>query len=94
MTETRFRFILDQFPNLDKREKEILFYRFFGKMTFDKTAKVLKVTRERIRQIQMKALRKIGWYLHNDGRELPVRIDSLRKVLVAGLHPKMVKYYK
>lgn len=48
---------------LTKREKEILEYRFGlnGKeqLTFDKTAKIFDVTRERIRQIQEKALRKL-----------------------------------
>ena len=42
-----------------QREREILQYRFKDKLTFDDIAKIYNVTRERIRQIEIKALRKL-----------------------------------
>ncbi|CAD2079315.1 hypothetical protein GCM10007358_17610 [Phocicoccus schoeneichii] len=50
--------------NLTKREKEVLIYRFGlegrqEKMTLEEIGKIFSVTRERIRQIEAKALRKL-----------------------------------
>lgn len=44
---------------LSQREREILQYRFKDKLTFDDIAKIYNVTRERIRQIEAKTLRKL-----------------------------------
>lgn len=44
---------------LTERERQVMSYRYFDKMTLDEVAVVYSVTRERIRQIEAKALRKI-----------------------------------
>lgn len=44
---------------LTDREKAVLQYRFKNKMTLEQVAKEFEVTRERIRQIEAKALRKL-----------------------------------
>lgn len=44
---------------LTERERQVMSYRYFDKMTLDEVAAVHNVTRERIRQIEIKALRKI-----------------------------------
>jgi len=51
-------------PYLDKREKEIIKSRYMlnKPLTLDTVGKKLNLTRERVRQIETKALRKIGDY--------------------------------
>lgn len=44
---------------LTKRETSVLYYRFGENLTLDQTKKIFNVTRERIRQVEAKALRKI-----------------------------------
>ena len=44
---------------LSQREREILQYRFKDKLTFNDITKIYNVTRERIHQIEAKALRKL-----------------------------------
>jgi len=45
--------------SLNPREKEILHERFNNEDTYENVGKIHKVTRERIRQIELKALRKL-----------------------------------
>lgn len=45
---------------MTERERQVISYRYFDKMTLDEVAAVYNLTRERIRQIENKALRKIG----------------------------------
>lgn len=47
--------------NLTEREQKVISLRFQMGLTFDECAKVLMVTRERVRQIQLKAERKIRY---------------------------------
>lgn len=44
---------------LTERERRVISYRFFDQMTLDEVAQVFGVTKERIRQVEAKALRKI-----------------------------------
>lgn len=44
---------------LGPKAQKVLWYRFWGDYTLEETSKVLDVTRERIRQIEVKALRKL-----------------------------------
>lgn len=44
---------------LTKRETSVLYYRFGENLTLDQTKKIFNVTRERIRQVEAKALRRI-----------------------------------
>ena len=44
---------------LRPKEQKVLWYRFWGDYTLEETGKALDVTRERIRQIEAKALRKL-----------------------------------
>lgn len=44
---------------LGPKEQKVLWYRFWGDYTLEETSKFLDVTRERIRQIEVKALRKL-----------------------------------
>ena len=52
-------FIKKAFSTLSPREKEVLKYRHVDHLTLDNTAKIYGVTRERIRQVEKKAVRKI-----------------------------------
>jgi hypothetical protein len=44
---------------LGPKERKVLWYRFWGDYTLEETGKVLDVTKERIRQIEARALRKL-----------------------------------
>lgn len=44
---------------LRPKEQKVLWYRFWGDYTLEETGKALDVTRERIRQIEAKAVRKL-----------------------------------
>lgn len=44
---------------LTERERKVISYRFFDQMTLDEVASTFGVTKERIRQVEAKALRKI-----------------------------------
>ena len=44
---------------LGPKERKVLWYRFWGNYTLEETGKALDVTKERIRQIEVKALRKL-----------------------------------
>ena len=52
-------FIKKAFLTLSPREKEVLKYRHVDHLTLDNTAKIYGVTRERIRQVEKKAIIKI-----------------------------------
>lgn len=52
-------FVAAAFSTLSPREKEVLKWRHVDHLTLDKTAKKYGVTRERIRQVEKKAIRKI-----------------------------------
>ena len=45
--------------NLGYREREILKARYFDKLTLEETASIFHITRERVRQIESKAIRKL-----------------------------------
>lgn len=47
--------------NLTAREEKVLWLRFFDGMDYEAAGKVFGVTRERIRQVEHKALRKMKW---------------------------------
>ena len=57
--------------HLDPRERQILIYRFgFGRqkpMTLIETGEVMGLTRERIRQIQLKAIRQLRQLMADHG---------------------------
>ena len=52
-------FIKKAFATLSPREKEVLKWRHVDHLTLDETGKIYGVTRERIRQVEKKAVRKI-----------------------------------
>jgi RNA polymerase sigma factor (sigma-70 family) len=53
------RIILKHLENLNDREKKILKARYWLEMTLDEISEAMKVSRERIRQIEAKAMRKL-----------------------------------
>jgi RNA polymerase primary sigma factor len=53
------RIILKHLENLDLREKKVLKARYWLEMTLDEISEAMKVSRERIRQIEAKAMRKL-----------------------------------
>ena len=59
----RMTFLEDSFEVLEEREKEVLRMRFGfngqGGMTLKEVGKIIKVTRERVRQIEYRALKKL-----------------------------------
>lgn len=63
------------------REKEIINMRFYDNLTFEQTGKELGITRERIRQIEVKAIRKLKWKIYESFKERYVKkiftIDDL-----------------
>lgn len=44
---------------LKKREKEVIYYRFYKDLTLQEVGKIYKITKERVRQIEKEALTKI-----------------------------------
>lgn len=67
--------------HLTEREKKVLWYRYFGQHDLVETGKLFGVTRERIRQVEAKALRKMrhpsdaGGYILRNG--VKAYIDKL-----------------
>jgi RNA polymerase sigma factor (sigma-70 family) len=53
------RIILKHLENLDDKEKKVLKARYWLEMTLDEVSKAMKVSSERIRQIEAKAMRKL-----------------------------------
>ena len=54
-----------------EREKKVIIYRFYDELSLDQTGKKLGVSRERIRQIEHKAIRKLrSSSLHDEYRKL------------------------
>jgi hypothetical protein len=51
--------ITEQLNTLLPREELVLRHRFWGELTLDQTGEIIGVTRERVRQIQAKGLRKL-----------------------------------
>ncbi len=66
------------FSCLDEREEQIMEMRFYGEMTLEAIGKIFNLSRERVRQLEAQALRKIRSYLNNGGSELK---DELRLYL-------------
>ena len=64
------RFMLKSFKYLDERERLVLYHRFGLNqekcLTLDETSRLLKITRERVRQIQVNALKKLKKEFRND----------------------------
>jgi len=54
-----YDFLKEQLKLLDPRERDVLKYRYTEKMTLEEVAEKFDLTRERIRQIQAKAIRKL-----------------------------------
>lgn len=53
------RIIAEFIDALTKREAIVIYMRFWGELTFEECAEKLGVTRERVRQIELKAMRKM-----------------------------------
>lgn len=70
---------------LTEREQGVLMCRFQRKLTLEQTAKEYGITRERIRQIQAKALRKLRH---------PSRANMLKAVPLTELQAEHAEYYK
>lgn len=49
---------------LRPREKKVIYTRFYDGLTLEQTGKVFNITRERIRQIEVKAIRKLTQHLY------------------------------
>lgn len=73
------RLIGDAFENLSSREAKVLRLRYWHDLTLEEVGHIFEVTRERIRQIESKALRKLRH---------PSRVDELR--LFAGLTQRAI----
>lgn len=75
----------DALATLTEREQGVIAYRFARKFTLEQTAREYGVTRERIRQIEAKALRKLRH---------PDRINMIRAVPRTELHTEIHAYTK
>ena len=65
----------EAFATLTDREQAVIYCRFRAHMTLEDTAKIYDVTRERIRQVEAKALRK----LRHPSRKFIFDIDKMEK---------------
>ena len=78
------RFMFKSFRKLDEKERLVLYHRFglnHGKrLTLDETSKLLNLTRERIRQIQVEALRKLKKEFRDDDPEVKAEQEKNRKI--------------
>ena len=77
--------IEEALATLTEREQGVIAYRFERKFTLEQTAKEYGITRERIRQIEVKALRKL---------RRPDRIAMIRAVPRTELHTEIHAYTK
>lgn len=68
--EQAYNAIDSAIADLPKRHQEVLKYRFYENLTYDQIGKIFSVTRERTRQIEHAALRKLRH---------PVRIQKLEE---------------
>lgn len=73
------RLIGDAFENLSSREAKVLRLRYWHDLTLEEVGHIFEVTRERIRQIESKALRKLRH---------PSKVDELRSF--AGLTQRAI----
>jgi uncharacterized protein YeaO (DUF488 family) len=71
------------FETLSEREQKFLWYRFWADLTLEGIGKILGVTRERVRQIEAKVLRK---FMH------PSRSDLLRPFIdLCPVHERRIR---
>jgi len=75
--------VLHALATLTEREQKVLSLRYKDGFTLEKTAKALNITRERVRQIEAKAMRKMRH---------PSRIELMKAVPFAELHEAEKKY--
>lgn len=75
--------IADALATLTEREQGVIAYRFVRKFTLEQTAKEYGITRERIRQIEAKALRRLRH---------PTRISMMSAVPLTELHAEIHAY--
>lgn len=66
-------------PSLKPREEQVLIARFFEDKTFDETAERFNASRERIRQIEAKALRKLKKHFRKEFPEMKQKGDIKRR---------------
>lgn len=83
--ETYIPGIAEALATLTEREQGVIMCRFRRKLTLEQTAKEYGITRERIRQIEAKALRKL---------RRPDRISMIRAVPRIELHKEIHAYTK
>lgn len=69
---------------LSERELKILQLRFSDKLTLEATAQVFDVTRERIRQVEIKALQKLFQHLEMNNFLFVIKLFSSSKTLITG----------
>lgn len=77
--------IYNALATLTEREQGVLICRFQRKLTLEQTGKEYGITRERIRQIEAKALRKLRH---------PTRANMLKSVPYTELQAERAEYYK
>jgi len=91
-------------PNLTDRERLVIQMRYgvngAPENTLDECGVAMDVSRERVRQIEMKALRKIREYMNEDGEVMPkqkMRAKVAHKLEMNGFDPayaaRVVSYY-
>lgn len=73
LTKDLNEIVRDAYNKLDEKESITIIARYVENMTLQETGEVMELTRERVRQIQKKAIRKINSSLKRDGF-----IDSLK----------------
>lgn len=84
---------------LTERERKIIMLRFSDNMTYDKIAAIFNITRERIRQVESKGLRKLRHpsrikYFYKGIRGLLLDIQSNYGHSLAELEDKLIKLCK
>lgn len=60
--EDQKQFLENVLSSLTEKQRKVIEMRFFEELTLEECAKHFKVTKERIRQIEYKGMRRIRWY--------------------------------
>jgi len=71
------KWIMRYWDKLKPNQQRVIKMRYWDEMSYDEIGDELNLTKNRIRQIEMKALRVLRYYFQNDNIENPIQLNEL-----------------